>query len=76
MKEETISFRTTSSSATLSSAQISVNELWHPTNGLRNVERVLSSSNFHCTTGLILQQLYMSNLGAREWRDVPTEIES
>jgi hypothetical protein len=60
----------------LSYATITVAEVWITSVQLRNVERILSSSNYHCEKGLILQQLHTSNLGNREWRDVPTETES
>ena len=49
---------------------------WKPTMNLRNVERVISSSNFHCEYGLILQQMWRSNIGNIEWRDITTETET
>lgn len=50
-------------------------KIWKPTMMLRNVRRVISSSNYHCETGLFLQQMWTSNLGDIEWRDVKNEIE-
>jgi hypothetical protein len=61
---------------TLQYANITVVEIWKPTMMLRNVNRIVSSSNFHCESGMFLQQLWTSNLGNQEWRDIPVEIES
>lgn len=51
-------------------------KIWKPTMNLRNVRRVISSSNFHCEYGLVLQQMWRSNIGNTEWRDVSTETET
>lgn len=61
---------------TLQYANITVVEIWNPTMMLRNVNRIVSSSNFHCERGMFLQQLWTSNLGNQKWRDIPVEIES
>lgn len=57
-------------------ATIEVAKVWQPTMMLRNVQRVISSSNYHCEKGLFLQQMWTSNLGDIEWKDVPIEIET
>lgn len=56
-------------------SETAITEIWQPTAKLRNVERVISSSNYHCTKGLFLQQIWTSDLGKKQWRDVPTETE-
>ena len=66
---------TTSTIKNFTSSKITISEYWQPTMMLRQVDRIVSSSNFHCETGLFLQQKWQSNLGNQEWRDVPIEPE-
>jgi hypothetical protein len=60
---------------TINLATIEVAKVWQPTMMLRNVERVISSSNYHCEKVLFLQQMWTSNLGDIEWKDIPIENE-
>jgi hypothetical protein len=62
LKQETINYAT-----------INVVELWHPSMQLRFLEKAVAIDEYTGTMKMILQQLYMSNLGNQEWRDVPTE---
>lgn len=59
-------------------ANITFAELWQPSSQLRFLEkesRYVDSGITCVKTKTTLQQLYISNLGNREWRDVPTETE-
>lgn len=51
-------------------------EIWQPSVQLRNVERKKIIHNGLYEKIIVLQQLYTSNLGNREWKDVATVIES
>jgi hypothetical protein len=59
-----------------------VAELWQPSVQIRWFEfnkRIVQDGNFGAAKVMSekkLQQLHNSNLGNREWRDVPTETES
>lgn len=54
---------------------IGTQEFWQPTMNLRQLEIVVSSSPYHYNKGVMLQQLFTSNLGNYEWRNVPTVTE-
>ncbi len=62
---------------------LSAFEIWSPSVKLRFVKRNVNDFN-HQVIGVIcpqksvniLQQLHTSNLGNREWKDVPIETES
>ena len=71
MKKETLRFE-----------NIEVAEVWQPSVQLRFVNRVVDDFNTQLVGGnclknniKILQQLFTSNLGNREGKDVPSEIE-
>ncbi len=58
-------------------------EVWQPSVQLRFVKRTVNDFNSQLVGGKqlqktinILQQLHTSNLGNREWKDVPTEKEN
>jgi hypothetical protein len=51
-------------------------EIWQPSVQLRFLEKAVAIDENTGTMKMILQQLYTSNLGNREWKDVPIEIES
>jgi len=54
-------------------------QIWQPSVQLRYVERDVQPDNIYLLpskTEKILQQLFTSNLGNREWRDIPIEMES
>ena len=62
---------------------ITVVEYWQPSVQLRFTKRTVIDFNSQLIGGTqlqksvnILQQLYTSNLGNREWKDVPIETES
>jgi len=60
-------------------ATITVDEVWEPSVRLRFVKKDVQPENIHLLpskTEKILQQLHTSNLGHRDWKDVPVEIES
>jgi len=64
-------------------ANITVSENWELTSKLRFVNRSFNDFNNQLVGGespknyvKILQQLYVSNLGGKEWRDIPIEIEN
>ena len=64
---------------TLQYANITVVEYWQPSVQLRFIKRDVQPDNIHLLpskTEKILQQLHTSNLGNREWKDVPIETES
>ena len=55
------------------------NQVWQPRVQLRFVKRDVQPDNIHLLpskTEKILQQLFTSNLGNQEWRDIPIEMES
>lgn len=52
---------------------INVVEYWNPSLLLRWIEKAVPIDENTGTMKMVLQQLYTSNLGNREWRDVPTE---
>jgi len=54
---------------------ISVDEIWKQTLQLRFLKKSVAIDENTCKTQMILQQLYVSNLGNREWKDIPTETE-
>ena len=67
----------------LSYATITVAEIWQPSVQLRFINRTITDFNNKLVGGErlkksvnILQQLHTSNLGNREWKDVPVETES
>ena len=58
-------------------------EIWQPSMQLRFVKRIVNDFNTQLVGGEwkkksvnILQQLYTSNLGNKEWKDIPFENES
>ena len=54
-------------------------QIWQPRVQLRFVKRDVQPDNIHLLpskTEKILQQLFTSNLGNQEWRDIPIEMES
>jgi hypothetical protein len=60
----------------------SIAELWQPSVKIRFVKRKVIDFSSQLVGGMqlqkdvnILQQLYTSNLGNREWKDVPIETE-
>ena len=58
---------------------ITVAEVWQPSVQLRFLEqeyRYIDGGITCIKTETTLQQLHTSNLGNREWKDVPTENES
>lgn len=58
---------------------VTQSQVWQPSVKLRFVKRDVQPDNIHLLpskTEKILQQLFTSNLGNREWRDVPVETES
>jgi hypothetical protein len=58
---------------------ITLAEVWQPSLQLRFLEqeyRYIDGGITCIKTETTLQQLYISNTGNREWRDIPTEIES
>lgn len=59
-------------------ANTTIAEHWQPSVQLRNVHRYLRVDDFHLSSKsqIFLQQLWTSNLGNREWRDIPIETES
>ena len=72
MKEEKTNYATTT-----------VAEYWNPSVQLRFINRLVNDFNNQLVGGEclkknvnILQQLHTSNLGNREWKDVPIETES
>jgi hypothetical protein len=60
----------------LSYATITVAEVWQPSVLLRWVEKAVTINKNTATMKMVLQQLHTSNLGIREWKDVPIETES
>jgi hypothetical protein len=60
----------------LSYATITVAEVWQPSVLLRWVEKAVAIDKNTGTMKMVLQQLHTSNLGNREWKDVPVETES
>jgi len=61
---------------TMNYATITVAEVWQPSVQLRFLEKTIAITEDTGTMKIILQQLHTSNLGKREWKDVPTEKES
>jgi hypothetical protein len=66
----------------LSYATIRFAEVWIPSAQLRFLNRIVNDFSTQLVGGQhlkkndkILQQLYTSNLGNVEWRDIPTEKE-
>lgn len=62
---------------------LSAFETWSPSVKLRFVKRNFSDFNHQVIGGTcpekyvnVLQQLHTSNVGNREWRDIPIETES
>lgn len=58
---------------TMNYAIISDSEYWKPSKLLRWAEKLVTIDENSGIIKTVLQQLYTSNLGNREWRDIPTE---
>ncbi len=54
-------------------SNISVEETWSPSVKLKYKKVLVTSLHYHDQTEKILQQLFISNLGNTEWRDITTE---
>jgi len=72
MKEQTMSY-----------ANITVAEYWNPSVQIRFVKRKVIDFSSQLVGGLqlekevnILQQLFTSNLGNSQWKDIPVETEN
>ncbi|MBC5838782.1 hypothetical protein [Flavobacterium muglaense] len=62
---------------------LTIVEVWQPSVQLRFVNRLVNDFNSQLVGGRslqkninVLQQLHTSNLGNREWKDVPIETQS
>ena len=53
-----------------------ISELWQPSVQFRFLEKAVAIDENTGTMKMVLQQLHTSNLGNREWKDVPVETES
>lgn len=65
MKEQTMKY-----------ASAHVDEHWAPSMQLRNLIREGKSNDEWIIVETVLQQLFTSNLGNSQWKDVPVETEN